>query len=308
MTKEKLLELYEKYKTENKNVNDIKLLRNYKDEDINVILNSKYPFVMKEIILTDGFKMLKENEKKEIIDIINNVKEEIIAQNIYRIINSKPIISSDLFITIAKIISNCTPISVSYTTNLALNFEVLLNKNGLKLIEIVGSSKTTIGAINSSLIAKNSTVLMNQESIELTKLASETDDEIQSKIVHHISTNRDILSSGITLKLAKIASTIKCENKAQLFLTIAADKTLEKNNQTTYYITKMFLAKTYEETLDIYNEAQDLIKKIKIRENKMKKDKTLFWDLYKHNPKEAILLLETKFKDEEEITIYTKIR
>ena len=308
MTKEKLLQLYRIYKDEQKNINDIKLLRKYNDEDINIILNSKYPFVMQEIILNYEFKMLKENEKKEIIDIVNNAKDEIIAQNISRIIKSKAILSSGLLITLAKKISNCETESVSYATDIALNLEVLLNKNGFKLIEIVGSSKTKDQAISASLIAKESYVLMNQESVELTKLASITDGEEQRRIIHHISINRDVLTSGMALKLARLGSNIACTNKAQLLITIAADKLLEQNKKTTYYLTKMLLAQTYEETLEIYNEAQELIKNIKIEESKIKKDKSTFWDFYKHNPEKAIELLQVNYESDEEITVYTRIK
>ena len=308
MTKEKLLQLYIKYKDEQKNVKDIKVLRKYNDEDINIILNSKYPFVMQEIIINHEFKILKENEKKEIIDIINNAKDEIIAQNISRIIKSKAILSSGLLITLAKKISNCETESVSYATDVALNLEVLLNKNGLKLIEIVGSSKTKGQAISSSLIAKDTYVLMNEESVELTKLASITDGEEQRRIIHHISTNREVLTSGMALKLAKLGGNIKCENKAQLLITIASDKILEQNKKTTYYLTKMLLAETYEETLKIYNEAQELIINIKIGESKIKKEKSTFWNFYKHNPEKAIELLQAHYEDDEEITVYTRIK
>lgn len=308
MTKEKLLQLYRIYKDEQKNINDIKLLRKYNDEDINIILNSKYPFVMQEIILNYEFKLLKETERKEIIDIVNNAKDEIIAQNISRIIKSKAILSSGLLITLVKIVSNCETESVSYATDIALNLEVLLNKNGLKLIEIVGTSKTKGQAISSSLIARDTYVLMNQESVELTKLASLTDGEEQRRIIHHISINRDVLTSGMSLKLARLGSNVNCANKTQLLITIASDKILEQNKKTTYYLTKMLLAETYEETLKIYNEAQEIIKNIKIGESKLKKDSTLFWDFYKHNPEKAIELLKENYEGDEEITVYTKIK
>ena len=65
MKKDKLLELYKKFRKEDIWIQQIRKLRNCKDEEIDIILNSKYPYIMSEIIIDAQFNLLKENQKQE---------------------------------------------------------------------------------------------------------------------------------------------------------------------------------------------------------------------------------------------------
>ena len=308
MKKDKLLELYQKFKNEKRWIQQIRQLRNYKDGDIEIILNSKYPYVMSEIILNYEFKILNENQQNEIIKSINNAKNEEVAECIYLIVRSGTILSSGKTVEISNIICNSEEVSVIYAKEIALSNTVILNKDGLELIKIVGKSKKKEQALTSKLIAQDLNVLVSGNAIELTKLASLTEGEEQRRAVLHISTNRDVISSDVAIKLANLASKIKTDDIAQLVITIASDKILEKNKRSTYYLTRMLLENKYEDVLKIYNEAQKLISYIKIQESKAEKDNGTFWNMYKQNPEEAITLLKTKVSSTEEINPYTRIK
>ena len=307
MTKDRLLELYKKFgKTED--IKNIRTLRNYKDEDIDIILNSKYPSIMMNIILNYEYKLLKDDKRKEIIDIVNNAKSKSIAEYIYYLVRSKTVISSGLTVDLAKIICNSEENSAKYAIDTALNANVLLNKDAIELVKIVASSKTESQASCSSNIAQNIEVLMSEEAIELTKLTSLTEDIEKRKTIYHISVNKDVTSSGLALKLATLASKIDSTDILKLTITIACNKILEKHNRSAYYIAKILSVETYEEALNVFNEAQKLTNYIKEQEANMKNDNSFFWTLFKNNSEKAIALLKLRIGSNEVINQYTRVR
>lgn len=308
MKKDKLLELYKKFRKEDIWIQQIRKLRNCKDEQIDIILNSKYPYIMSEIIIDAQFNLLKENQKQEIIEMVNNAKSQEVAECIYHIVRSGLILSSGKTIELSKIIYNSEEVSAQYAKDVALSSSVLVNKDGIDLIKKIASLKTKEQAITSKLIAQNLDTLTSGYILELIKIISITNGIEQLRTIHHISTNKNILSSEVVIKLAQLASQIKSDEIAQLTINIASNKILEKNKRTTYYITRMLLENNYEEVLKIYNEAQNLISYTINQESKAKRDNGLFWNMYKRNPEEAISLLQNKIIENDEINIHTRIK
>lgn len=306
--KDKLLELYQKFKKEDIWIQQIRKLRNCKDEEIDIVLNSKYSYIMSEIIIDAQFNLLKENQKQEIIEMVNNAKSQEVAECIYHIVRSGLILSSGKTIELSKIIYNSEEVSAQYAKNVALSSSVLVNKDGIDLIKKIASLKTKEQAITSKLIAQNLDTLTSGYILELIKIISTTNDIEQLRTIHHISTNKNILSSEVVIKLAQLASQIKSDEIAQLTINIASNKILEKNKRTTYYITRMLLENNYEEVLKIYNEAQNLISYTINQESKAKRDNGLFWNMYKRNLEEAISLLQNKIIENDEINIHTRIK
>lgn len=306
MKENKLVRLYKLFEEQGINVKEIRQLRFYQDEDIDIILNSKYPYIMMNIILNYEFKLLNNNTRKEIINLINNSKTEDIALSIYHIVRSKTILSSGLTYEIAKIIYDSEEVSTTYIKNAALNINVLLNKDVIEILKIIGSSKKEYQASCSSDIAVNIEVLMNGNVLELTKIASQTEGKEQSLIVNAIAKNRDVLLSGMSIKLVKLASKFKLTNSIQMINSIALNKILEKNKRSTYYLIRMLSAETDQDIKKIHDLAEKEISIYQQQESKLKTEDNLFWNLYKDDPQKAISILS--IKGTHNITPYTKVR
>ena len=72
MTKNKLLETYESLKQKGMNIYIINALKEYTDEEIDNILNSKYIEIILNLILSEAFNLLTKKQRLNIINIINN--------------------------------------------------------------------------------------------------------------------------------------------------------------------------------------------------------------------------------------------
>lgn len=305
MTKNKLLELYNKFKEKELCVSLIRQLRNCTDKEIDIITNHKYPLIMIEVILNNEFKLLSIDKQDEIINMINNAKNEEIAKCIFYIVRSGIILSSGLTIDIIKIILESNTKAVSYVTETALSNSVLVNPHVLELLTIIGSSKKAYQASCAANIAKNLGILSSEYLIELTKIASQTEGVEQCSLVEIIVQNRNVQLSGMAVKLTKIASNLNNET-IEIIKKIASNKILERNNLSLYYLLRMFASKTYEDICNIYNEASEEIILLKQQESKIKNDNGLFWNVYKNNPSEAIeLLINNTY---EQVTLNTRIK
>lgn len=305
MTKDKLLELYNKFKDEEINVSTIRQLRNCTNQDIDYILNSFYPEVMISIITNHTFKLLSLKEQEEISELINDAKTEKIAFEVSRAVCSGIILSSGLTTKIARIINESTTKVVSYVVDTALANSVLVNPNSLEILKIIGSSKKPIQAKTCLEISKNLDVLSNKNVVEIIRITSQIERESQSELFISLAKNKDILSSNLTIKLMLLASKLDDE-QIKLLNIIASDKLLEKNKRSLHYIVRML--ESPHKIPSIYEQAKTEISIFKQRESTIKRDNDLFWNVYKNNPTEAISLLKENIKDNDEIRTYTKIR
>ena len=307
MTKNKLLELLEKEQTQELTHKDIVKLRSYNDESIDIILNSKYKNIMIEIISNQEFKSLPQNTQNEIINILNNSESEEKALAIYYVVRSGLILSSGLTLEIIKIITNTNSSIASYIVNTAINPSVLINSNIIEILKIISKSKEEYQASSASDIAKDLNVIVSEKILELIKIASETIGEEKSRLVNNIAKNKDILISDLSIELTTLASKTNLSESINLINEIASNKILEKNRLSKYYLIDMLFAKSNEEVEEIYKQAQIKITTLKKQESTIKKDTSLFWNVYKKNPQEAILSL-IDINSEQEITEYTRIR
>ena len=305
MTKDKLLELYNKFIDEEIEVFAIRTLRNCTDKDIDYILNSFYPEVMMSIVTNRTFKLLSLKEQEEICELINDSKTEKVAFEIARVVSSGIILSSGLTTEIAKIINESTTKIASYVADASLANSILINPNSLEILKIIGSSKKPIQAKTCLETSKNLDVLSNKNVVEIIRITSQIERESQSELFISLAKNKDVLSSNLTIKLMLLASKLDDE-QIKLLNIIASDKLLEKNKRSLHYIVRML--ETPQKIPNIYEQAKTEISLFKQRESTIKRDNDLFWNVYKNNPTEAISLLKENIKDNDEIRTYTKIR
>ena len=305
MTKDKILELYNKFKEEELDVSAIRSLRNCTDKDIDYILNSFYPEVMLSIVTNHTFKLLSLKEQEEISKLINDAKTEKIAFEIARIVSSGIILSSGLTTKIAKIINESTTKIASYVADASLANSILINPNSLEILKIIGSSKKPIQAKTCLEISKNLDVLLKKNVVEIIRITSQIERETQSELFISLAKNKDVLSANLTIKLMLLASKLDDE-QIKLLNIIASDKLLEKNKRSLHYIVRMLEAPY--KIPSIYEQTKTEISLFKQRESTIKRDNDIFWNVYKNNPTEAISLIKESIKDEEEITIHTKVR
>ena len=305
MTKEKLLEFYNKIKELGMNVSVIRQLRKCSDRELDIVMNSRYPKVMINTIINYEFGLLSIREQEEIIDSINHAKTEEIANGIYRVASSRIILSSRLTTKITKIINESYTRNALYVIELALTNSVLINPNSLEIMKIIGLSEKKFQARISSDIAKSIEVLSREDALEIIEYASKTEDENKSKLINAIAKNREVLSSNMLIKIITLVNKMKLDkNQIELLTTIASDKLLEVNKRSLGYIIKML--STPNEIINLYNQAQTEIVLLKQRESNLKKDNLYFWNLYRENPEEVIMSIKgiENFK----ITPYTRIR
>ena len=305
MTKDKLLELYNKFKEEELDVSAIRTLRNCTNQDIDYILNSFYPEVMISIITNHTFKLLSLKEQEEISELINDAKTEKIAFEIARVVGSGIILSSGLTTKIARIINGSTTKVVSYVADASLASSILINPNSLEILKIIASSKKPIQAKTCLEISKNLDVLSNKNVVEIIRITSQIERESQSELFISLAKNKDVLSSNLTIKLMILASKLDDE-QIKLLNIIASDKLLEKNKCSLHYIVRML--ESPHKIPSIYEQAKTVMSIFKQRESTIKRDNDLFWNVYKNNPTEAISLLKENIKDNDEIRTYTIVR
>lgn len=308
MTKKKLLEFYNKVTQEKISIYKIRQIRNCSDSQVETIINSKYLQVMMDIVTNHEFNLLSKKDQAEVINIVNNAQNEQIATGIYHIVASGMILSSGLTIKILNILDNSTIQSAPYIINLAQNTFFLINPRSLEIMKIISQSKKEYQISYASDIIKNIDSLMNNELIEIIKLAIKTEGEEQCKLVNAMAKNRDVLAFDLAVELITLASKTKKDKESiELMISVASNKLLDKYRYSTQYLVMMLGAKTPEEILKIYNEAEQKIINLKIQESKLQKDNELFWNAYRYRPTNTIQSLDM-FESYEDITPYTRIR
>ena len=303
MTKDKLLELYNKFKEEKLDTSAIRLLRNCTDKDIDYILNSFYPEAMMSIVTNHTFKLLTIEEQKELSKIVNDANTEKIALEISRVVGSGIILSSGLTTKIARIINESTTKVVSYVADASLASSILINPNSLEILKIIASSKKPIQAKTCLEISKNLDVLSNKNVVEIIRITSQIERESQSELFISLAKNKDVLSSNLTIKLMLLSSKLDDE-QIKLLNTIASDKLLEKNKRSLHYIVRMLEAP--HKIPSIHEQAKTEISLFKQKESTIKRDNDLFWNVYKNNPSEAVELLNET--NEQVVTSLTKVK
>ena len=283
MTKNKLLELYEKFRLERLNTSFINNLKDFSDHEVYLILNSVYTDITIRLMINKNFKVLYEELKDKLINIVNSAKNRTIAE---------------------------------YTALLIENEDVLASGLVLELSKIISRTQETYQALNTLEVATNKLVLSSDIlAIHLSQIVSETIGEQKSFNVTQVATSKDVLTIGPAITLTQIVYETSSNCKADLAASVAKNKTLLEAETPIVitYTLQIKNAKTDEEAKMIYSNIRKEINKLN-KEKLLNKEKeennneSTFWHIYEQNPEEAIMLLKESIKDNEEITIHTRVR
>ena len=253
------------------NIYIINALKEYTDEEIDNILNSKYIEIILNLILSEAFNLLTKKQRLNIINIINNTKTFEIASSIYYLLWDESAVTSGKIVELSKIISESIGQEQSYFAYISATYSgVLMNENCLEIVKTI--SKTQKGKIAEilSILAGDTNLSLNENYLELIKLVATSDSE----------------------------------KKADLSTSLAKNKHLLNANRVLYYVNKILLSKTDIEARTIYSEARKEIAKLK----EQSESENNFWKFFNNNPEQAIFLLNTDVSDNEELTPYTKVR
>lgn len=285
MTKSKLLELYEKFRLERLNTSFINNLKDFSDHEVYLILNSVYTDITIRLMINKDFKVLHQGLKDKLINIVNNAKNRTIAE---------------------------------YTALLIENEDVLASGLVLELSKIISRTQETYQALNTLSVATNKMVLSSDIlAIHLSQIVSKTIGEQKSFNVTQVATSKDVLTMGPAITLTQIVYETSSNCKSDLAASVAKNKTLLEAETPVVitYTQQIKNAKTDEEAKLIYSQIRKEINKLKKeKEELVKKQKEeynnefTFWQIYEQNPEKAISLLKENIKDNEEITIHTRVR
>lgn len=283
MTKNKLLELYEKFRLERLNTSFINNLKDFSDHEVYLILNSVYTDITIRLMINKNFKVLYEELKDKLINIVNSAKNRTIAE---------------------------------YTALLIENEDVLASGLVLELSKVISRTQETYQALNTLSVATNKLVLSSDIlAINLSEIVSKTIGEQKSFNVTQVATSKDVLTIGPAITLTQIVYETSSNCKADLAASVAKNKTLLEAETPIVitYTLQIKNAKTDEEAKMIYSNIRKEINKLN-KEKLLNKEKeennneSTFWHIYEQNPEEAIMLLKESIKDNEEITIHTRVR
>jgi len=268
MTKDKLLELYERLKQNQLDVTMINKLKDYTDEEIDIILNSPHIDLILYTIGHNNFKLLHKEQRKQLLEIVSKTKTRQSAKFAYYLITIKDVVISGKIIELSKIISE---------------------SSGYEQADIAYSAVQSL------------TLLTNKNCLEIIKLLCQIKSEKIASIVSIIVTDEGVLSNKNCLQLIKLVSECDEEYKADLSACIAKNKILLETNKAISYIRRIRQSKDQREARTIFSEAKREIETIKLQE------KDSFWNVYNYFPEKALASLRN-IDGNEEITPYTRKR
>lgn len=281
MTRDKIIQLYERLEKEKIDVRILSDLKYCTNDEIDMILNNNYPLISINLMINNNFKRLSIETKKKILDLLNNVKNLTIANYFFFVVTDIDLIYQGTVIAAATIISQ---------------------------------TEKTYQSLNAANILKNENAIASGVNIELAKIVSETIGEQQCFNVTQVSTSEDVLATGFAVLLTQLVSKSSSNCKADLATSIAKNKTLleASTELAVAYISKIVNAQNDEEAKLIYSEARKEIDKLKKEYSKKPEDGYIdeftFWKIYGQNPTKAISLLKENVPVHEAIKIPKKTK
>lgn len=141
MTKEKLLMLYNKLQNGEITARKISALRNFTDEDIDIILSSKDEIVAKRLLSSHLFKKLPKGTQQEIIEIIDNCKNYDNKWEAIEVATNKISIESGHIVELVKIIIEANKWSLKKASAIARNYNSVTSGHIVELTSIVAQCK-----------------------------------------------------------------------------------------------------------------------------------------------------------------------
>ena len=206
MTKEKLLQLYEKFKLERLNTSFINNLKDFSDFEISLILNSKYTDITIELIINNYFKILHKELQEKLINTVNNAKNRTIAKYTATLIENPDVLASGLVEELAKIMCKIQETyQASYVLNVATDKQILKSAVlALNLSEIVSKTIGEQKCFNVAQVATNQNVLINGPSITLTQIVSEASSDCKADLAASIAKNKILLEAETPIVITYI--------------------------------------------------------------------------------------------------------
>ena len=217
MTKDKLIQLYEKFQSERLNTLFITNFKNLSDYEINLILQSKYIDITISLMYNSKFKILNKEFQEQILNSINSAKNKIIAKYASILLADEIVLGSGLIIEIIKIISSSQEaFQASNAVNVATNKNILSASSPLSLIELVSKGKTPDNCFNAMLVATDETVLTYGPAYTLTKLVSEASTKTKSDLAASIAKNKILLKTPMITTYTQKVANAKTDEEARL--------------------------------------------------------------------------------------------
>jgi len=332
MTKNKLIELYNFFIKSNLNVKNIYKLCELDNDLIDLILNSYHPEVMIYIVINCDKEFINNKDKiilimnhlntydeidindyNILVEIINLVDIDILENLIDVVLTSSaseyvsPLIKKDYllkredFIEMISIISKIdSKKKIKEIVNLLLNLPLNeININLVNFIKLLKNSKNSNMESNINKLFNHRLINDNNLVESILEILLNTSYDCQRENLFLVINNDYLINNSkcleiISLLTKSIPSYV--ENKDNKILGLSQSKTrryvkLIQNATNEKEINELYfkLKKDYLESLD--------------------KDGFYFWDLFKEDPSNAIILLsESSLSSEEKMTEFTRIR
>ena len=329
MRKDKLIELC--YFLIEKNIDVSEISDNIKylsNEDIDIVLKSKYPKYMILLLSNDNFRTLDYNSQKNIISIAKTYIKKKMFKYILSIINDDNIRNYGLTSTFVKIINNSYgEAQAKYASLVAKNQYVLKNSNAIELVTLVSNAITDQSSQYSSTLACNLNVLYSGKSLELVDIISKCYRNYQSEYAYNVASDTSLLFEDEEIvELTKIVSNSAGFDQAYHASIVARNKKIRavtnikdlvrilaympnekvrylnfrnySNEHISYLIDPKEIVNYYYE---IYRTSDvslleclfsEMVLKINKKEEAIEIDSNNIWSYMKHNPKETINILK----------------
>lgn len=231
MTKNKLLELYQKLLDQNLPINLIKKLKDHSDNEIDIILNSKHTEQTIYTIMSDHFNRLDNDTKKELINLANNASSKLKGEFILCLSRDKNI-PSEYVLEVSKSINQTINNNIASSTyNIAINQDVIANEKYLEIIKLLSESQNEMNISWVRYLIRSQAVLASGLMLDIVKIILGAEKEYQAKSVVEVAINENVISSGKVIELATIMSKLNYQQQAYYLLSVATDKTvLEQEN------------------------------------------------------------------------------
>ena len=199
MTSTKLLELLVKLEHNKITKEEIIGLKEFTDEEIDLILNVKHKREIEELIRNKNFRSQPIEIQKQIIEIIDTYEST--NDSLYyatKIAMEKNAINSDCIIELVKMaiqLKDEDKVFLVYT--IACNHTAILNKDIVKIIKmIIESEKTKDIVLYAKMTAMNKYIFRTGRTTEIVKSILNTDDEQEAMTIFN-----DEFKKSLTISL-----------------------------------------------------------------------------------------------------------
>lgn len=229
MKKDKLIELY--YYLLKKEINVTELIENIKklsDDEIDIVLKSKYPKYMILLLTNNNFKSLDEYSKNEIISIFKKFLKKKMFKYLLSIVDDNNIRNYGLTSSFIKIINNSYgEVQAKNATMISKNPHVLKSDLALELVSLVSNAITNQSSIYAANVASNVNVLFSGKALLLVDIISKCSKGYQIQFAYDVATDTNLLlNSNDVVELTRIVSSARGYDQAYHASIVARNKNI----------------------------------------------------------------------------------